>query len=90
MFEYERHICRAAGTSWRSPRWTPRSCGSSSEWSRVSDIPTGVDIEYFTRPAAAPPGADLVFVGSMDWLPNIDGVLWFVREVLPLIRNRSP
>jgi glycosyltransferase involved in cell wall biosynthesis len=26
----------------------------------------------------------------MDWLPNVDGVLWFVREVLPLIRRKRP
>lgn len=26
----------------------------------------------------------------MDWLPNVDGVLHFVREVLPLIRRRRP
>ena len=58
---------------------------------RVSEIPTGVNLEYFQPPAARPAsGADLVFVGSMDWLPNVDGVLWFVREVLPLIRRRRP
>ena len=33
---------------------------------------------------------DLVFVGSMDWLPNIDGIEWFVREVLPLVRAVRP
>jgi hypothetical protein len=26
----------------------------------------------------------------MDWLPNIDGVLYFAREILPLIRRRKP
>jgi glycosyltransferase involved in cell wall biosynthesis len=26
----------------------------------------------------------------MDWMPNADGMLWFVREVLPLIRKRRP
>jgi glycosyltransferase involved in cell wall biosynthesis len=67
---------------------------------RVTEIPTGVNLEYFTPPPSpearpVPPGrearaADLVFVGSMDWLPNVDGVLWFVREVLPLIRRRRP
>ena len=35
-------------------------------------------------------GADLVFVGSMDWLPNVDGVLYFVRDILPLIRRQRP
>ncbi len=57
----------------------------------VSWVPTGVDLDYFKR-AASPQEAtsDLVFTGSMDWMPNIDGILWFAREVLPLIRARRP
>jgi sugar transferase (PEP-CTERM/EpsH1 system associated) len=59
--------------------------------SHVSDIPTGVDTGYFRPPEPKPPAsADLVFVGSMDWLPNIDGASWFVDEILPLIRRRRP
>lgn len=55
----------------------------------VSAVPTGVDLEYFaSRPAQ--PVADLAFVGSMDWMPNIDGMKWFVGEILPLIRKRRP
>ena len=56
----------------------------------VSDVPTGVDVEYFAPPAASPRVADLVFVGSMDWLPNIDGMRFFVGDVLPLIRKSRP
>jgi polysaccharide biosynthesis protein PslH len=26
----------------------------------------------------------------MDWMPNIDGAVWFVREVLPLIHRQRP
>jgi glycosyltransferase involved in cell wall biosynthesis len=26
----------------------------------------------------------------MDWLPNVDGVLYFVKEIFPLIRKRRP
>jgi glycosyltransferase involved in cell wall biosynthesis len=37
-----------------------------------------------------PEGDDLVFVGKMDFRPNIDGVLWFAQEVLPLIRQQAP
>jgi len=60
--------------------------------SHASAIPTGVDAARFARPSApAPaPASDVLFVGSMDWLPNIDGVRWFVREVLPRIRQRVP
>jgi len=32
----------------------------------------------------------LVFTGSMDWLPNEDGMLYFVREILPRIREAEP
>ena len=56
---------------------------------RADAIPTGVDLEYFA-PRATPRSSDLVFLGSMDWMPNIDGAEWFVREVLPLIRKRKP
>jgi glycosyltransferase involved in cell wall biosynthesis len=58
--------------------------------SRVSAIPTGVDIDYFRRPQETPATTDLVFLGAMDWMPNIDGVEYFVRQILPLIRQRLP
>ena len=32
----------------------------------------------------------LAFVGSMDWMPNEDAVLFFCREVLPRIRQAEP
>jgi glycosyltransferase involved in cell wall biosynthesis len=76
---------------------------SAAESPRVSLVENGVDIEYFT-PALTGGGAStsskhdatsdgeesIVFVGSMDWLPNIDGVKWFVEETLPLIRKQKP
>jgi glycosyltransferase involved in cell wall biosynthesis len=57
---------------------------------RIDDVPTGVDIDYFRRPANPEPKSDLVFVGAMDWLPNIDGALWFMQEVFPLILSARP
>ena len=31
--------------------------------------------------------ADYVFTGTMDYAPNIDAVVWFVQDILPLIRQ---
>jgi glycosyltransferase involved in cell wall biosynthesis len=57
----------------------------------VSVIPTGVDIEYFTpKPLDAAHARHIVFTGSMDWLPNEDGVVYFCRDVLPRIRQAEP
>ena len=33
---------------------------------------------------------DLVFVGGFQHPPNVDAVLWFAREVFPLVRARLP
>lgn len=59
--------------------------------SNITPVATGVDVDYFRRPAVESPHvADLVFLGSMDWMPNVDGVGYFVREILPRIRQRRP
>jgi sugar transferase (PEP-CTERM/EpsH1 system associated) len=50
----------------------------------------GVDLEAFSpAPQLAEPG-HLVFTGVMNYYPNVDGCLWFVREILPAIRARYP
>lgn len=48
----------------------------------VRVIETGVDVAGFA-PAALNARSDVlvVFVGSMDWHPNEDGVLWFASEI---------
>lgn len=53
-------------------------------------VPTGVDTDYF-RPNGVEAGrADLVFVGSMDWMPNQEGMRWFHQEIWPLILAKRP
>jgi glycosyltransferase involved in cell wall biosynthesis len=86
----EAHICRAAGHVIAVSAEDAAEMRSRFGVTAVSQIPTGVDVDYFARPDTVAPVADLVFVGSMDWLPNNHGIRFFVREVLPLIRRRRP
>jgi polysaccharide biosynthesis protein PslH len=57
----------------------------------ISVVPTGVDTEKYTLapPAAADPPR-IVFLGSMDWEPNIDAVTYFCREIFPRVRAQVP
>lgn len=57
----------------------------------VIDVPTGVDTAYFRASdgAAAKP-LEIVFTGSMDWMPNEDGITYFVDTILPIIRRAMP
>jgi sugar transferase (PEP-CTERM/EpsH1 system associated) len=58
---------------------------------KIDVIPTGVDVEFFHPAAqAAADNMELVFTGSMDWLPNEDGIFYFVDEILPLILKQAP
>lgn len=59
--------------------------------SRISVVPTGVDTRAF-RPAARvdTPQPTVLFLGSMDWEANIDGVRYFVDDIWPAIRAAVP
>jgi glycosyltransferase involved in cell wall biosynthesis len=55
-------------------------------------IPNGVDCDYFAPSGDAPPRDpdSIVFVGTMNYGPNVDGVLYFCREIWPLILSQAP
>lgn len=62
---------------------------------RVEAINNGVDIGYFAyddqRPSPYPPSAEpVVFTGAMDYWANVDAVVWFVREIWPLVLEKRP
>lgn len=58
---------------------------------KISVVPTGVDTHSFS---VAPPSKTdpprIVFVGSMDWEPNIDAVEYFCSEIFPHVLMESP
>lgn len=55
---------------------------------RVEVLSNVHEVHGCRRPFAA--RRDLLFVGGFQHPPNTDAVLWFVREVLPLVHAREP
>lgn len=61
---------------------------------RIDYFNNGVDADYFSPahqfdvPYQAP--ANLVFTGALDYAPNIEGVAWFARRVLPAVLGLHP
>jgi glycosyltransferase involved in cell wall biosynthesis len=90
LFRYEREVCRkvrhVVAVSEADAAVFRKEFGAP----RVSAIPTGVDLDSFAPPAPALAGADLVFVGAMDYQSNIDGIGYFASQILPRIRQRKP
>lgn len=62
-----------------------RFCATGS----VHAVTNGVALDYFT-PNPDAPEAGIVFVGALDYHPNVDGAAWFCREIWPELRRRHP
>jgi sugar transferase (PEP-CTERM/EpsH1 system associated) len=57
----------------------------------VFDVPTGVDTDFFRpRDQEKLEPHNVVFTGSMDWLPNEDAIRYFTEQIMPLIKQRVP
>ncbi len=52
-------------------------------------VPAGVDIEKFI-PSSDPASDRVLFLSSFDWLPNTDGFRFYMRNVVPALRERAP
>ena len=94
MLEFEGAQCRSVdgvvAVSTEDADTIRRSYGVN----HVRHVPTGVDTAFF-RPHPLQTGAmkepgHVVFLGAMDWLPNEDGVAFFLDSVMPDLRTRHP
>ena len=57
----------------------------------IGDVPAGVDLEYFDPKCDVRPALPrIIFIGSMDWLPNDDAVRHFIRDIYPKIKLAAP
>ncbi len=56
----------------------------------ITVIPIAVDTDEIPVVQRAPEAHHLLHIGTMYWPPNIDGMLWFLREVYPLVRAQFP
>jgi polysaccharide biosynthesis protein PslH len=70
-------------------RLVPNSAG------QIRGVSSGVDHCYFDPALTHTPVFDtklptFVFTGTMDYPPNVDAVVWFATEILPMIRRSVP
>jgi glycosyltransferase involved in cell wall biosynthesis len=67
---------------------------SMTEASRISVVPTGVNLEEYAGLAGKEPvesgPREVLFLGSMDWEANIDGVDYFCRGIWPEVKAGVP
>lgn len=97
LLAYERAVARQARRSFFvTPNETALFLSHAPEaQGRVQSLSNGVDADFFApdqaraNPFVAGEQA-VVFTGAMDYWPNIDGVSWFVADMLPRLRAHWP
>jgi glycosyltransferase involved in cell wall biosynthesis len=68
---------------------TDRDFIDHPEKNKIKIIPNGIDTDFF-YPVKADKKYDLVFVGNMNYAPNIDGAEYLVQEIIPLVQETIP
>src|SRR5438128_5543821 len=59
---------------------------------RTVVIPNAADVDFYMPRSGDPPddGRTIVFFGLLSTQPNLDGVLWFLREIWPRLASARP
>lgn len=54
-------------------------------------VPNGVDLDYFKRKQGynSDTSQNLIFAGGLGWYPNSDAMLFFAKEVWPLLKKAN-
>lgn len=55
----------------------------------VLNLPFGIDVNNYQTKSSTY-NKTIAFIGSLDWLPNLEGIDWFLNEVFPLVLNKIP
>ena len=88
---------QAGGARHHSSRWTAPSCTARSSrpcWrrncprARVTVFGWAIDVPGTTAPFES--RRDVAFIGGYQHPPNVDGALFFAREILPLVQEQLP
>jgi polysaccharide biosynthesis protein PslH len=88
MHRFESAACQTADLCLAITTADAERINQMAPGASVSVLPAGVDLQrYYSRPMSEEPGT-VVFIGSLDWGPNIDAVRWFRTEAWPRIRQQ--
>ena len=90
LLAFERNIARVASRVLVCTREELADCQRLLPEGRFEVLANGVDLDYFRPPAPKVASEEIVFTGVMDYFPNVEGVSFFCREVLPRIRRERP
>jgi sugar transferase (PEP-CTERM/EpsH1 system associated) len=90
LLDYERHIAHSFSRALVHTDVERRDFERLIPGVPVALVGNGVDLDYFRSAGEAKRRGSIVFTGVMDYRPNVDAVVWFCNEVLPIVQSEIP
>jgi len=90
LYKYESKICEIFNRCFMITKIDEKIIKDMNSNIKTSVVPAGVDTSYFYPIKLRKEEFSLVSVASMNWLPNIEAINWFCKEVLPLVKKKIP
>lgn len=56
----------------------------------IHSVPIGVDIHYFDTIKRKAGSKNILSIGTMYWPPNVDSMLYFAKEIFPIVKEKIP
>lgn len=87
---FEKQVCEQVDACLAITEADAQTFQAMSPKIRTFVVPSGVDLKVYKPCNEAEELYTLAYVGSMDYFPNEDAVLWFTKEIYPKIKAQAP
>jgi sugar transferase (PEP-CTERM/EpsH1 system associated) len=84
---FERVAAARAGVTLVVNRREGETLRAVAPGARIEVVENGVDVEAFRPPDAVERSPVVIFCGVLDYVPNEEGLLWFLKSVWPRVRS---
>ncbi|MBT9175395.1 MAG: Ubiquinone/menaquinone biosynthesis C-methyltransferase UbiE [candidate division WS2 bacterium] len=90
LYKYESTVCEYFDRCFMITEKDAEMVKQMNSTIKTAVMPSGVDTSYFYPLDRDEEPYSIVSVASMDWLPNIEGILWFYEGIFPLVKEIIP
>ncbi|MFC1704251.1 glycosyltransferase family 4 protein [Candidatus Omnitrophota bacterium] len=87
MRRWEAHVAENFDKCLATSSFDKRILQTINQRLDIAVIPNGVDTQLHTPLPKAESARNLLYMGTMDYHPNIDAVLYFYKEIFPKIKK---
>lgn len=90
LARYERYFCPLFSLNLTCSDIDNKRLLALAPQANVRTIPNGVDLNFFKPQGVSVHANRLIFVGTMNWYPNIEAVLYIAKKLWPQLKEKHP